>query len=131
MARITANQPHMILRFLDTGIHWVHVPWVNTAAAVERAAQSVTYQPRGRRGLVGSRASDGGMYESMGEYTKRANRETAVDRVADAVVDSDKALGIYAGRRPQPSTGSTEKPATPPPVSTDSSSKVYLSRLRN
>jgi len=148
LARVTTNQPHIILRFLDTGIHGVHVPWVNTAAAVEKAVQAVKYQPRGQRGLAGSRASDWGMYESIGEYTQRANRETmvvvhietmeavnaiedyvaihgvdvlfigptdlshslghpgepshpevvaAMDRVADVVVGSDKALGIFAG----------------------------------
>ena len=148
LARVTTNQPHIILRFLDTGIHGVHVPWVNTAAAVEKAVQAVKYQPRGQRGLAGSRASDWGMYESIGEYTQRANRETMVvvhietmeavnaiedyvaihgvdvlfigptdlshslghpgepshpevvatmDRVADVVVGSDKALGIFAG----------------------------------
>ena len=148
LARVTTNQPHIILRFLDTGIHGVHVPWVNTAAAVEKAVQAVKYQPRGQRGLAGSRASDWGMYESIGDYTQRANRETmvvvhietmeavnaiedyvaihgvdvlfigptdlshslghpgepshpevvaAMDRVADVVVGSDKALGIFAG----------------------------------
>ena len=32
LARVTTNQPHIILRFLDTGVHGIHVPWVNTAA---------------------------------------------------------------------------------------------------
>jgi len=148
IARVTTNQPHIILRFMDTGVHGVHVPWVNTPAGVEEAVQSVKYQPRGQRGLAGSRASDWGTYESIGEYTQRANRETmvvihietmeavsaieeyvaidgadvlfigptdlshslghpgepshpevasAMDRVADVVVASDKTLGIYAG----------------------------------
>jgi len=78
IARVTTNQPHIILRFLDTGIHGVHVPWVNTPEEVEFAVRSVKYGPRGRRGLAGSRASDWGQYESIGEYTVRANRETMV-----------------------------------------------------
>jgi 4-hydroxy-2-oxoheptanedioate aldolase len=76
IARVTTNQPHIILRFLDTGLHGVHVPWVNTPEGVELAVQSVKYEPRGRRGLAGSRASDWGMYESIADYTVRANRET-------------------------------------------------------
>ena len=78
LARVTTNQPHIILRYLDTGIHGVHVPWVNTAAGVEDAVTSVKYWPRGQRGLAGSRASDWGQYESLAEYTERANRETMV-----------------------------------------------------
>lgn len=185
IARVTTNQPHIILRFLDTGIHGVHVPWVNTAAAVEQAVQSVKYQPRGHRGLAGSRASDWGMYESIGEYTKRANRETivvihietmdavnaiddyvgidgvdvlfigptdlshslghpgdpahrevaaAMDRVADAVVDSDKALGIYAG---SPATAEqwldrgARYLATGVDGFIEQGMQAYLSRLRN
>jgi 4-hydroxy-2-oxoheptanedioate aldolase len=78
LARVTTNQPHILLRFLDTGVHGVHVPWVNTVAGVEAAVQSAKYHPRGRRGLAGGRASDWEMYESIGEYTQRANRETLV-----------------------------------------------------
>lgn len=78
IVRVTTNQPHIILRFLDTGAHGVHVPWVNTPEEVESAVSAVKYGPRGRRGLAGSRASDWGQYESIGEYTIRANRETMV-----------------------------------------------------
>lgn len=78
IARVTTNQPHIILRFLDTGIHGVHVPWVNTPEEVEAAVRSVKYGPRGQRGLAGSRASDWGQYEPIADYTARANRETMV-----------------------------------------------------
>lgn len=78
IARVTTNQPHLILRYLDTGVHGVHVPWVNTPEGVEQAVRSVKYGPRGIRGLAGSRASEWGMGESIGTYTERANRETLV-----------------------------------------------------
>ncbi len=148
IARVTTNQPHVILRFLDAGVHGVHVPWVNSPAAVEEAVRSVKYSPRGVRGLAGTRASDWGLREPMSAYVERANRETlvvihietreavaaieeyvsidgvdvlflgpmdlsqslghpgepghpnvvaAMERVADVVVPSDKALGVYAG----------------------------------
>jgi 4-hydroxy-2-oxoheptanedioate aldolase len=95
LARVTTNQPHVILRFLDTGVHGIHVPWVNSAAEVEQAVQSVKYEPRGRRGLAGSRASDWNQYEPLSTYIERANRETmlvvhietqeAVDAIEDYV----------------------------------------------
>jgi 4-hydroxy-2-oxoheptanedioate aldolase len=91
MARVTTNQAHIILRFLDTGLHGVHVPWVNSAAEAERAVRSVKYEPRGHRGLAGSRASDWDMDESIAAYTQRANRETLVvvqietQKAADAI----------------------------------------------
>ena len=78
IARVTTNQPHIILRFMDTGVHGVHVPWVNTPEGVEQAVQSVKYGPRGVRGLAGSRASEWGMTEPIAAYTERANRETLV-----------------------------------------------------
>jgi 4-hydroxy-2-oxoheptanedioate aldolase len=78
IARVTTNLPSIILRYLDTGVHGVHVPWVNTPEDVEAAVRSVKYGPRGNRGLAGVRASDWGLTESVGEYTARANRETMV-----------------------------------------------------
>jgi 4-hydroxy-2-oxoheptanedioate aldolase len=78
LARVTTNQPHIILRFLDSGIHGVHVPWVNTPQGVEQAVRSVKYAPRGQRGLAGTRASEWGLSEPLGAYVERANRETMV-----------------------------------------------------
>lgn len=78
IARVPTNQAHDILRFLDTGIHGVHVPWVNTPGAAAAAVSAVKYWPLGTRGLAGSRASDWGMSEPIGAYTRRANRETLV-----------------------------------------------------
>ena len=78
IARVTTNQAHIILRFLDSGIHGVHVPWVNTPQAVEQAVRSVKYAPRGERGLAGTRASEWGLREPLETYVERANRETMV-----------------------------------------------------
>jgi 4-hydroxy-2-oxoheptanedioate aldolase len=78
IARVPTNQAHDILRFLDTGVHGVHVPWVNTPEAAADAVRSTKYWPLGMRGLAGSRASDWGMTEPIGDYTQRANRETMV-----------------------------------------------------
>ena len=80
MVRVTTNDAPTILRFLDTGAHGVHVPWVNSAADAERAVRSVKYTPLGIRGLAGSRASEWGLREPIGDYVQRANRETLVCR---------------------------------------------------
>ena len=97
IVRVTTNDPPTILRFLDTGVHGVHVPWVNSAAEVERAVQSVKYTPRGIRGLAGSRASEWGINEPIGDYVKRANRETLVVihiETQDAVDAIDEYLAV-------------------------------------
>ena len=97
MVRVTTNDAPTILRFLDTGAHGVHVPWVNSAADAERAVRSVKYTPRGIRGLAGSRASEWGLRETIGEYVQRANRETLVViqiETQDAVDAIDEYLAI-------------------------------------
>jgi 4-hydroxy-2-oxoheptanedioate aldolase len=97
LVRVTTNDAPTILRFLDTGAHGVHVPWVNSAADAERAVRSVKYTPRGIRGLAGSRASEWGLREPVGEYVQRANRETLVViqvETQDAVDAIDDYLAI-------------------------------------
>ncbi len=78
IVRVTTNQPHIILRLLDTGAQGLHVPWVNSAAEAEAAVQSVKYYPRGVRGLAGVRAADYGQRASFSEYVQQANAETLV-----------------------------------------------------
>lgn len=78
IARVPANQPHVILRFLDTGAQGVHVPMVRSAAEAEALVQSVKYQPRGSRGLAAVRAADFGQRGSLGDYVGQANTETLV-----------------------------------------------------
>jgi 4-hydroxy-2-oxoheptanedioate aldolase len=78
LVRVTTNDTPTILRFLDTGAHGVHIPWVNSAAEAEKAVRAVKYTPRGIRGLAGSRASEWGLREPIGAYVQRANRETLV-----------------------------------------------------
>ena len=97
IVRVTTNDAPTILRFLDTGAHGVHVPWVNSAAEAERAVRSVKYTPRGIRGLAGSRASEWGLREPIADYVQRANRETLVViqvETQDAVDAIDEYLAI-------------------------------------
>ncbi len=78
IARVTTNEPPTILRYLDAGAHGIHVPWVNTAADVEKAVTAAKYGPRGQRGFAGSRQGGWGNTESLADFTVRANRETMV-----------------------------------------------------
>lgn len=78
MVRVTTNQPPTLLRYLDTGVQGVQVPWVNTAEEAERAVKSVKYHPLGIRGLAGVRAANYGQTYPMTEYVGRANDETLV-----------------------------------------------------
>ena len=66
-------------------------------AEAERAVRSVKYAPRGVRGLAGSRASEWGLREPIGDYIQRANRETLVViqiETRAAVEAIDQYLGI-------------------------------------
>ncbi len=96
VGRVPTNQPHVILRFLDTGLHGVHIPWVNTPAEAEAAVRSVKYWPEGRRGLAGNRASDWGSAEPLDEYTRRANRETLVV-IHIETIDAVETIEDYVG----------------------------------
>lgn len=78
MVRVTTNQPHIILRFMDTGVQGLHVPWVNSAAEAEQVMLSVKYHPRGIRGLAGVRAADYAQTVPLSEYVQHSNDETLV-----------------------------------------------------
>ena len=78
IVRVTTNSPPTILRFLDTGAHGLHVPWVNSAAEAQQVVRSVKYQPVGARGLAAVRAADYAQTISLSEYVKQANAETLV-----------------------------------------------------
>jgi len=78
IVRVTTNLPPIILRFMDSGAHGLHVPWVNSATEAEAAVRAVKYHPRGIRGLAGVRAADYAQTVPLGEYVAQANAETLV-----------------------------------------------------
>jgi len=78
MVRVPVNQPHIILRFLDTGAQGLHVPMVRSAADAEAVVQSTKYQPRGSRGLAAVRAADYAQRIPFAQYVAQANAETLV-----------------------------------------------------
>jgi 4-hydroxy-2-oxoheptanedioate aldolase len=78
IVRVTTNYQPIILRFMDTGVHGLIVPWINSGEEAERAVRSVKYYPRGIRGLAGVRAADYGQTATLDMYTQQANAETLV-----------------------------------------------------
>ncbi|MFV1859521.1 MAG: HpcH/HpaI aldolase/citrate lyase family protein [Anaerolineales bacterium] len=95
IVRVTTNQAHVILRFMDTGAQGAQVPVVNSADDAKAIVQSVKYHPRGVRGLAGVRASGYGQKGPLADYIQQANAETlviihietadAVDRIPEIV----------------------------------------------
>ncbi len=95
IVRVPTNLPPVILRYMDTGAHGLHIPWVNSGSEAAAAVRAVKYQPQGERGLAAIRAADFGQRMSFREYTAQANAETlvvvhietreAVDRLAEIV----------------------------------------------
>jgi len=75
LARVPANRPEFILRFMDTGLAGVLVPHVDTADDARAAVHAMKYHPMGERGLAGVRASGYGAIPQT-EYVARANAET-------------------------------------------------------
>jgi 4-hydroxy-2-oxoheptanedioate aldolase len=78
LIRVTTNQPHIILRYMDTGAQGLHVPWINTGEEAEAVMRSVKYGPRGIRGLAGTRAVDFAQTVPFGEAVQKVNAESLV-----------------------------------------------------
>jgi 4-hydroxy-2-oxoheptanedioate aldolase len=89
MVRVPVNQPHVILRFLDTGAQGLHVPMVRSAADAEAVVQSTKYQPRGSRGLAAVRAADYAQRVPFAQYVAQANAEILVV----AHIETEDAVG--------------------------------------
>ena len=107
LVRVTTNQAHVLLRFLDAGAQGVHVPWVNNVDEAKRALQAIKYFPRGKRGLAGVRPATFGQEMSLADYVARANEETltilqleseeAVNNL-DAILDVPDIDVLFLGR---------------------------------
>ncbi|MBC8161927.1 MAG: hypothetical protein H7Z42_11985 [Roseiflexaceae bacterium] len=106
IVRATTNSPPVILRYMDTGAHGLHVPWVNAAHEAEAVVQATKYGPRGMRGLAGIRAADYGLSGTLAEYTRFANEQTLVIvhietaeavAAAEAIANTDGVDVVFIG----------------------------------
>ena len=77
--RVPANDPAVILGYLESGVGGVLVPHVNSAADAEVAVRAVKFAPLGTRGAhPATRAANYGLTQSSLEYFRQANHETMV-----------------------------------------------------
>jgi 4-hydroxy-2-oxoheptanedioate aldolase len=94
IARVPANDPPTILRFLDAGALGIHVPNIRSADEAAQAVRAAKYWPTGIRGLAGNRLSG---WRADATTTADANRETMVIvhvETAEAVAAIDDLVAV-------------------------------------
>ena len=96
LVRAPWNDFVIIKRILDTGVHGVLVPYVNTKEEVETAVRACRYPREGIRGVAGSPRAQG-YGQNVMDYLRRANEEilliTAVES-REAVSNLDEILEV-------------------------------------
>jgi 4-hydroxy-2-oxoheptanedioate aldolase len=109
IVRVPANDPAVILGYLEAGAWNIQVPHVNGGDEARRAVRAVRYPPLGIRGAGSStRAADYGLRLGAAEYFARANEQTmvipmieepaAVERIDEIVaVEGLEAIFIGSG----------------------------------
>jgi 4-hydroxy-2-oxoheptanedioate aldolase len=76
IARPAWNDPVLIKRIMDLGVHTLLVPWVQSAEEAQRAVAATRYATEGIRGsAAGVRAS---RYGRIPDYLRQANAQTCV-----------------------------------------------------
>lgn len=93
MIRPPANEPHVILRYLDIGTSSLLVPHVGSREAAERAVRAAKYPPQGRRSFAPGRGAE--LFNlDPGAYARRANEETLVIGLFEDVAGLDEVEAI-------------------------------------
>ena len=77
LVRAPWNDFVVIKRILDTGVHGVLIPYVNTKQEAEQAVRACKYPPEGVRGVAGSPRAQGYAQHTQ-DYLRRANDEILV-----------------------------------------------------
>ena len=96
IVRVAVNLQQNLLRYLDTGTLGVQIPMVNTAEEARAAAAAVRYPPLGTRGLAGTRASQYGTGQALGEYVRDANEQLLAIVQVETTVALDNLDAIVA-----------------------------------
>jgi 4-hydroxy-2-oxoheptanedioate aldolase len=89
IVRVPVNQPHVLLRYLDTGAKGCHVPQIQSGREGEAAVRAIKYHPRGARGLANSRAARYGQGQSLADYVVDANEQSLVVLQAESAAAVD------------------------------------------
>ncbi|RLC79019.1 MAG: 2,4-dihydroxyhept-2-ene-1,7-dioic acid aldolase [Chloroflexi bacterium] len=96
LVRTPWNDFVTIKRILDTGVHGLLIPYVNTKEEAEAAVQACRYPPNGIRGVAGSPRAQG-FGQGVQDYLRIANEEilliTAVE-TPEAVANLDGILSV-------------------------------------
>jgi 2-dehydro-3-deoxyglucarate aldolase len=95
LVRLTANDPDLIKRVMDSGARGVIVPSVSTEEEAQLAVEAVHYPPRGRRGVGLARAH--GYGADFAGYMKRLAKEAVVVAMienAQGVENAERILGV-------------------------------------
>lgn len=94
LVRLTANDPDLIKRVMDSGAHGIIVPSVSTPEEAELAVEAVYYPPRGRRGVGLARAH--GYGTDFAGYLNRLQREAVVVAMIENAQGVDNAEAILS-----------------------------------
>jgi 4-hydroxy-2-oxoheptanedioate aldolase len=95
--RVPANDPAIILGYLEIGIKGIYVPHVNTREEAERIVSAVKFPPEGHRGAGAWRAVQYGLLDTSKEFIPRANEETlaiALVEEARGIANLDDILDV-------------------------------------
>lgn len=69
VVRVPANRPELLLAYAETGANSIIAPHVDSARSAEALVSSLSYPPRGTRGLgSGARAANYGLTQTPAEY---------------------------------------------------------------
>lgn len=97
VVRAPANRPELLLAYAETGANSIIAPHVDSAAAGEALVSSLSYPPRGARGLgSGSRAANYGLTQTPAEYFSQGAHALPAALLEDASAydDLDALLAI-------------------------------------
>lgn len=95
LARPPTSEPHVLLRFMDVGLHGLLVPHIDNAEQAKAAVNGIHYPPTGERGLGIVRANDWGSIPT-GEYLQQARSESIVLGLIESMEGVDDLERILA-----------------------------------
>jgi 4-hydroxy-2-oxoheptanedioate aldolase len=96
LVRVPANDPRVILRFMDVGASGVIVPDIESRDEVIQVVKAVKYVPDGNRGLSSPRSAWYGQKMGLGDYTKLSNEKSVVICQIESKEGVEKVEGILS-----------------------------------
>ncbi len=97
IVRLYENDPHLIMRTLDTGSKGIIVPQIRSAEDAQKAVQASRFPPEGSRGMCPGVRASGYLLSSWNNYWPQANKDTLVVVIIEnrqAVNNLDEILSV-------------------------------------